>query len=87
MFLTAPTIKELQALELPQLIDMLTAQTFDYVEQFKREGFSFEAYNLRENILNIQAAIEIKKNLAKNNSNRDPDVSSTLDAIRIDPVP
>ena len=86
MFLTAPTMEELQALELPQLIDMLTAQTIDYVKQFKQEGFSFKAYTLRENILNIQAAIAIKKNLAKNNSNRDSDVSSTQDAIRPDPV-
>ena len=87
MFLNSPTIEELQSLELSQLIDMLTTQTLDYVKQFKEEGFSFQAYTLRENILNIQAAIQIKKSLLKNSTGTDSDVSFTQDAIRIDPIP
>lgn len=87
MFLNTPTIEELQSLELSQLIDMLTTQTLDYVKQFKEEGFSFQAYTLRENILNIQAAIQIKKNVLKNSTRTDSGVLFIQDARQTDPIP
>jgi hypothetical protein len=74
MFLTLPTIHELQALDLPVLIDMLVQQTAIYTKMLTREGFSAPTETCKELIINIQAAIEAKrseKKPVKNPESRD----------------
>jgi len=65
MFLTPPTIGELQNLDLPTLIDMLVKQTAFYTSLVKDEGFSGQSDACRQTINNIQAAIEFRQNLEK----------------------
>ena len=65
MFLTLPTIEELQKLELPLLMDMLAKQTSEYVKYVKTEAISSYIKGLKDNIDNIQTAIESKKYLEK----------------------
>ena len=60
MFLTTPTTEELQELELSQLIDLLAIQTSDYNQT--KEVFP----SLKEYIIRIQTAIEIRRTLERN---------------------
>jgi hypothetical protein len=66
MFLTIPAIGELQNLDSFVLIDMLAKQTAYYTNLIKDEGFSDRSESCRQIIGNIQAAIEISKDLKKN---------------------
>jgi len=59
MFLTLPTIQELQELELSELMDLLAIQTSDYLQI--KEAFPSQINTLNEYVLKIQAAIEIKR--------------------------
>lgn len=65
MFLTTPTISELLALELPTLTDMLAQQTSLYIKLVNDEGVSHRSNACKDNILNLQIAIESKKNVEK----------------------
>ena len=65
MFLTTPTIEEFQAFELPELVDLLAIYTDDYIRYLKTEGNFYRTNVLKEYILVIQAAIEIKRSLEK----------------------
>jgi hypothetical protein len=69
MFLTLPTIHELQALDLPVLIDMLVQQTAIYTKMLTKRGFSGPTETCKELIVNIQAAIEAKRNENKPGKN------------------
>ena len=61
MFLTPPTLEELKESDLPDLVDMLSKQSIEYSRLIKLEGITSKSYAIRELILNIQTAIEIKK--------------------------
>jgi len=79
MFLTNPTISELQLLDLPVLVDMLSGQTADYVQLISDEGFTSRAAAAKETLKNIQAAIEAKRNAANLSVNVTPIVNSPID--------
>ena len=64
MYLTSPTIPELQLLDMPALVDMLSKQTTDYVQLLSEEGISPKSAAAKEVLQNIQAAIESKKSAA-----------------------
>jgi len=66
MFLTTATIEELQHLELSQLIDLLATQTSYYIQL--KDGTPVQINALKEYILQIQTAIEIKKRTSENNA-------------------
>jgi hypothetical protein len=61
MFLTNPTTKELQLLDLPVLMEMLAKQTTDYIQLFHAEGFTSRTMAARELLHGIQEAIESKR--------------------------
>ena len=65
MFLTPPTVEELKQSDLPDLIDMLLKHTIEYSQLIKTEGTTSKSFAIREMILNIQAAIDAKKNPQK----------------------
>jgi hypothetical protein len=62
MLLTAPTIEELQNLEMASLVDMLAEQTGYYTKFIKEVGFTHESETYRRLIVDIQKAIELKEN-------------------------
>jgi hypothetical protein len=68
MLLTAPTIEELQNLEMASLVDMLAQQTGFYTKHIKEIGFTHESETYRQLIVDIQKAIKLKGNLAKNST-------------------
>jgi 5-methylcytosine-specific restriction endonuclease McrBC regulatory subunit McrC len=86
MFLKTPTIEELQTLDMPVLMDMLAYQTNLHVQLLRSEGLTHTAKACRESIINIQTAIEMKRNLAKNTTGSGSDISLTQDATPIDPA-
>ena len=61
MFLTPPTVEELNQSELPELIDMLAKQSEEYTSLLRGEGASFKTKAIKEMILNLQVAIDAKK--------------------------
>ena len=63
MFLSIPTIEELQSLELSTLIDMLVEETVAYTKIIERDGFSHKSKACMEAIVNLQIAIEARQNL------------------------
>ena len=65
VFLTSPTIDEVQHLDLPILMDMLVNETETYANLFAKEGFSDRLKLLRENIEKLQEAITKKKKSEK----------------------
>ena len=74
MFLTSPTIAELQKLDMPLLLDMLVYQTGLHFRLLRTEGVSNTTRACKDSIINLQTAIEMKKkseNAAKDN-NSDP---------------
>jgi len=79
VFLTNPTIEELEALDMPLLLDMLTYQTSLHVQLLQEEGLSITSKTCRECIINIQTAIEVKRSWKRSNSDTRPAVSSTQD--------
>jgi len=87
VFLTTPTIEELKILDMPSLIDMLAYQTNLHIQLLKSEGLSNTTKTCRECINNIQAAIEMKRELEKNSTDTGSDISFTQDTTPIDPMP
>ena len=65
VFLTCPTIEELQNLDMSLLMDMLVSETDSYAKIFVAEGFTEKLIHHREIIQNLQAAIEIKRKAEK----------------------
>jgi len=65
MFLTPPTVEELQQSDLPELIDMLSKQATEYSRLTKIEGVTSKTVAIRDFILNIQAVIDAKKTAEK----------------------
>jgi hypothetical protein len=61
MFLTPPTVEELQQSDLPELIDMLSKQATEYSRLIKIEGVTSKTIAIKDFILNIQAVIAAKK--------------------------
>jgi hypothetical protein len=64
MLLTAPTIEELQNLEMASLVDMLAEQTGFYTKFINEVTHESETY--RQLIVDIQKAIELKANPTNN---------------------
>lgn len=65
MFLTPPTIEELEQSDLPDLVDMLSRQTLEYSQLLKSEGMTSRTLAIKEMVLNIQAVIDSKKDSQK----------------------
>lgn len=61
MFLTPPTVEELQQSDLRDLVDMLSKQAAEYSRLIKIEGVTSKTIAIRDLILNIQSAIDAKK--------------------------
>ena len=61
MFLTTPSVIELQMLELPVLLQMLNQQTADYIQLLKEEGFCTRTTAVKQFLDNIQEAIQAKR--------------------------
>ena len=61
MFLTPPTLDELKQSDLTDLVDMLAKQATEYSRLIKIEGITSKTIAIKELILNIQAAIDSKK--------------------------
>lgn len=70
MFLTPPTVEELQQSDLPELVDMLSKQAADYSRLIKIEGVTSKTIAIRDFILTIQAAIDAKKAAEKKPASR-----------------
>lgn len=66
MFLTPPTIEELQNLDLSTLIEMLVEVTMAYTKLIESEGCSYKTNACKQQIINIQAAIKVKHDLENN---------------------
>jgi hypothetical protein len=80
MFLTSPSIAELQKLDMSLLLDMLVYHTSLHFKLLKTEGASITTQACKEFIINLQTAIEMKKkseNSAKDNSS-DPAFSQAI---------
>ena len=65
MFLSSPTPDELNQSDLQDLVDMLSKQAAEYSRLMKIEGVTSKTIAIKELILNIQTAIEAKKNVQK----------------------
>ena len=70
MFLTPPTVEELQQSELPELVDMLSKQATEYSRLIKIEGLTSKTIAIRDFILNIQSVIDAKKAAQKKSVSR-----------------
>ena len=80
VFLTSPTVDELQVLDMPVLIDMLAYQTRLHVQLLKEEGLSNTAKTCKQCIKNIQMAIEMKRNMEKNSTDTGSNISFAQDS-------
>lgn len=85
VFLTNPTIEELQNLEIPVLVDMLAYQTGLHLQLLKTEGMSSATDACKELITNIQVVIETKRILEQNATNTSAGRSYTQDITPVDP--
>ena len=79
MFLTVPTIEELKQLDMPVLMDMLAYQTNLYLQLMKSVSVEKTIQNCKESMINIQAVIQMKKNLENNSTNTSSSISFTRD--------
>ena len=86
MFLSLPTIEELQKLDMPLLVDMLAYETNLHFKLVRTEGVSNTVKSCKESIKNIQAAIEMKRKLDKYGTNTEPGISFTPNRTPIDPA-
>ena len=68
MFLTNPTIEELEALDMSTLLDMLTYQTALLLKLAKSDGVSGTIQASKNLITDIQAAIGMKRQFEKNST-------------------
>ena len=79
VFLTNPTIAELQALEMPVLMDMLAYQTNLHIQLLKEEGLTTTAKTCKACIEDIQAVIELKKSMERNSITTTSRITFTQD--------
>ena len=86
MFLSNPTIEELEALDMSTLLDMLTYQTALHLKLAKSDGVSGTVQSSKDLVTDIQAAIEIKRRFEKNSAGPSPGISSSQDTTAIDPA-
>jgi len=84
VFLTNPTIEELQALDMSVLLDMLTYQTSLLLKLIKSDGVSGTVYSSEQLIINIQTAIESKKQLEKNSRGVPSEISFSRESRQDD---
>ena len=87
MFLTNPTIAELQALEMPVLIDMLAYQTNLHIQLLKEEGLTATTKTCKACMEDIQAVIELKKSMQRNTVNTTSKITFIQDSSHINPIP
>jgi hypothetical protein len=80
MFLTVPTIEELKQLDMPVLVDMLAYQTNLYLQLMKSVSVEKTIQNCKQSMINIQAVIQMKKNLESNSTNTSSSISFTQDS-------
>jgi hypothetical protein len=78
--LSALSIEELQALDMPVLVDMLAYQTAMYLRLMKSPNIENAIQVYKDSIVNIQAAIYIKRELEKNSTTTRSETSYTQDA-------
>ena len=62
MFFFFLTVEELKQSDLPDLADMLSKQAAEYSRLIKMEGVTSKTIAIKEMIINIQTAIDAKKN-------------------------
>jgi hypothetical protein len=86
VFLTHPTIEELQVLDMPILVDMLSYQTNLYLQLMKSAGVENSIQICRDTMKNIQVAIEFKRNSLRNSSATGLDISFSQDVTPTDPI-
>jgi hypothetical protein len=77
MLLTVPTIEELKLLDMPILVDMLAYQTNLYLQLMKSVGVENTIQNCKAAMINIQSAIQMKKDLENNSTNTSSSISFT----------
>jgi hypothetical protein len=65
LYLTTPSTQELQDLEVPILLDMLSKQTSLYSKLLHEEGRSNNTIACKEILMNVQAVIAVKINSEK----------------------
>jgi uncharacterized protein (UPF0276 family) len=80
MFLTVPTIEELKQLDMPVLLDMLAYQTNLYLQLMRSVAVENTIQNCKESIINIQAVIQMRKNLENSSTNTSSRISFTQDS-------
>jgi hypothetical protein len=83
---TAITIKELQDLEVPVLIEMLTHHTTLHIQLLRSEGLSSGTKINKESIKNIQTVIELKLIAVKTTTGTGLNVSFSNDTPPIENV-
>ena len=71
MYLHNPSISELNLLELPLLIEMLSQQTAEYLNLLKEEGYTARTLAMREAVTNMQGVIQQKINAEKRRSKQE----------------
>ncbi|HET6993982.1 MAG TPA: hypothetical protein VFI06_03320 [Chitinophagaceae bacterium] len=76
MYLNNPSISELQLLELPLLIEMLSEQTEEYLELLKQEGYTARTLASKEAVVNLQLVVEAKLKAGKRIPRKTDTVSS-----------
>ena len=82
MFLTTPTIEELQHLDMSTLMDMLAYQTKLHFTLLKTDGVNNTAQICRDSIINIQLAIEFKRKGESNTTDTGMDTSYIQDTTQ-----
>jgi hypothetical protein len=75
MFMTAPTIDELVALDMSTLVDMLSYHTTLHFRLRKEDGMTNTAIINKNSIINIQLAIELKRKAESNGTNTGADTT------------
>lgn len=72
MLLAHPTIQEIKNAELSTLLDMLVELTKTYTKMIAKKGFSPQSEVFRQILINLQSAIQIRRNIKDNEKNRSP---------------
>ena len=77
MFLTNPTIDELNALDMPTLLDMLAYQTNLHIRLMQEEGLTSTTKTCKDCLDDLQIVIGLKRSLEKNTSHTGSNISFT----------
>jgi hypothetical protein len=86
MFLTNPTLEELLALDISTLLDMLSYQTVLLLKLAKSDGVSGIVQTSNDLLIDIQAAIKIKKKVEKNSTGPAHNISLIKNTTPKDPA-